>query len=70
MATKNSASGTITHGLARNVPKALPSSAKIVPSVAEHDGDAGDVGRRQRQRAAAADARLAPKMLMVMGIIG
>ena len=33
MATKNSASGTITHGLARNVPNALPTSANTVPSV-------------------------------------
>src|SRR5579872_1653175 len=33
MATKNSASGTITQGLARNVPNALPSSANTVPSV-------------------------------------
>ena len=33
MAKKNRASGTTTHGLARKVPKALPSNAKVVPRV-------------------------------------
>jgi hypothetical protein len=33
MAKKNKASGTTTKGLARKVPKALPSRAKVVPRV-------------------------------------
>jgi hypothetical protein len=33
MAKKKSASGNTTKGLAKNVPKALPSSAKVVPRV-------------------------------------
>ena len=32
MAKKNRASGTITQGFARKVPKARPSSPKVVPS--------------------------------------
>ena len=33
MAAKNSASGTITQGLPRKLPNALPTRAKVVPSV-------------------------------------
>ena len=69
IATNSSASGTTTQGLARNVPNALPTSAKIVPSVPNITAmpatySVASVNARPR------DTPLPPNTLMVMGIIG
>ena len=63
IAAKNSASGTITHGLARNEPNALPTSANTVPSVpnitampGRRRGVASSNGAAARHALAAEDA--------------
>ena len=70
MAKKNSARGTTTQGLAKKVPKALPSSAKVVPSVPNMVA----IPATYRVARATAWARRTPprppNTLMVMGIIG
>ena len=70
IAAKNSASGTMTHGFARNVPNALPSSANTVPSAP----NMAAIPATYAVASASARPRfvrsLAPKILIVIGIIG
>ena len=59
IAAKNSASGTTTHGLPRNAPKALlPGSPKIVPSAPNMTAMPATYADAERQRARPRRARL------------
>ncbi len=70
MAKKKSASGTTTQGLAKKVPNALPSSAKVVPSVPNMVAIPATYSVARATAWARGTPPRPPNTLMVMGIIG